>query len=98
MLRVSAGVPVSLCNPYRTQAGGISRVHAQRGCWPNSPVPIHPPSSPHVPPTLFHPYVPPTLPQNILLTYERFNQDLGYVQGMNDLASPLLCAPEAPPV
>jgi hypothetical protein len=31
-----------------------------------------------------------TMLRNILLTYERFNQDLGYVQGMSDLASPLL--------
>lgn len=28
--------------------------------------------------------------QNVLLTYERYNQDLGYVQGMSDLLAPIL--------
>lgn len=28
--------------------------------------------------------------RGVLLTYERYNQDLGYVQGMSDLAAPCL--------
>lgn len=31
-----------------------------------------------------------TMLRHVLLTYERYNQDLGYVQGMSDLASPCL--------
>ena len=28
--------------------------------------------------------------RGVLLSYERYNQDLGYVQGMSDLAAPCL--------